>query len=110
MSNGIVAVGAGLAAYLTQIGKQFRAVYSDSFLAIAVGIRVSAIRVSAAVVAALTAGLCGILVGHDSGLNPTMGVQYLFLAVVVVIIGGTKSKHTRLVQSHLWVLSSCQGG
>lgn len=76
---------------LTLFGKAVNALSDDEEMAKIVGINTNKMISYVFLIGAVIAGWTGILVGHDTGIEPTMGL-YLFLkGVIAAIIGGIGS-------------------
>lgn len=75
----------------TKSGSAYRAVAADRALATTCGLPVERVVSQAYIVGSAIAGLTGIVVGADIGVRPDMGLDALFMAVVVVIVGGRDS-------------------
>lgn len=72
----------------TFIGKQIRAVNDSSTLANIIGMKNNHIILLVSVLTGLILGLDGVLVGYDTGMEPTMGFNLLFKGMIGAIIGG----------------------
>lgn len=72
----------------TFMGKQIRAVNDSSTLSHIIGINNNRIIMIVSVMSGLILGLAGILVGYDTGMEPTMGFNLLFKGMIGAIIGG----------------------
>jgi len=72
----------------TMFGKAVRAVADDSEVATIVGINSNRIIGIIFFVSSMIAGLAGIAVGFDTGIQPTMGLALLLKGVIAAIIGG----------------------
>ncbi|MBI5642270.1 MAG: branched-chain amino acid ABC transporter permease [Deltaproteobacteria bacterium] len=83
-------VMAGLLALLkkTLLGKAVRAISDDEEVAKIVGINTGRVIGYVFFVGSAIAGLAGILVGFDTGIQPTMGMGLLLKGVIASIIGG----------------------
>jgi len=75
----------------TRLGKILRAVANDSELANVVGIDVEKVTLIAFGVGSTLAGLAAVMISLNVDMTPTMGMNVLMMAIVVVIIGGVKS-------------------
>jgi branched-chain amino acid transport system permease protein len=90
----ILAIGflimAGLALLLryTRFGKAVRAISDDEEVAKIVGINTAKIIAGVFFLGSAIAGLAGVLVGFDTGIEPTMGLSLLLKGVIAAIIGG----------------------
>ncbi len=69
-------------------GKSVEAISDDEHVAKIVGINTEKIISIVFVIGSAIAGLAGILVGFDTGLEPTMGMNLLLKGVIASIIGG----------------------
>ena len=72
----------------TLFGKAITAVADDEEVAKIVGINTNKIIGAVFFIGAMIAGLAGILVGFDTGIEPTMGMNLLLKGVIASIIGG----------------------
>ncbi|MEK7063339.1 MAG: branched-chain amino acid ABC transporter permease [Patescibacteria group bacterium] len=86
-----ILVGLMLALKFTKFGRAVRAVSDDEEVAKIVGINTSRIVGWVFVVGSAIAGAAGILVGFDTGLEPTMGLALLLKGVIAAIVGGVGS-------------------
>ena len=86
---GFVVMG-GLALFLnkTIFGKAIKAVSDDEEVSKIVGINTEKIIGVVFFIGSAIAGLAGILVGFDTGIEPTMGMSLLLKGVIASIIGG----------------------
>jgi len=75
----------------TRWGRTFRAVASDPELANASGINSDKAIIWSIAVGSALAGSAGVLVALDVGMTPDMGLLPLMMAVVVMIVGGSRS-------------------
>lgn len=85
-----MAIMAGLVMLLkkTMFGKTVRAISDDEEVAKIVGIDTEKIISRVFFMGSAIAGLGGILIGFDTGLEPTMGMNLLLKGVIASIIGG----------------------
>jgi len=74
----------------TNIGLEVRGLTDNPQLAAIVGVDVGRTRNAIFLVASALAGLAGVLVTYDTGLEPSIGFKMLFIGVVAVILGGTR--------------------
>jgi branched-chain amino acid transport system permease protein len=83
----------GLAALLkfSRMGKAIKAVSDDEEVAKIVGINTNKIIAWVFVIGSAIAGWAGIMVGFDTGLQPTLGLSLLLKGVIAAIIGGIGS-------------------
>jgi branched-subunit amino acid ABC-type transport system permease component len=76
---------------VTMFGKQVRAVSDDEEVAKIVGINTEKIIGWIFFIGSAIAGLGGVLIGFDTGLQPTMGLSLLLKGVIAAIVGGIGS-------------------
>ena len=69
-------------------GRELRAISDDRALAMAIGIRVDSVALSAVAVSGGLSAIAGILSAMDVDMVPSMGFLPLMLGVVAVVIGG----------------------
>ncbi len=74
--------------YKTLFGKAVRAISDDEEVAQIVGINTNKIIGYVFFIGSALAGLAGILVGFDTGIEPTMGLGLLLKGVIASVIGG----------------------
>jgi branched-chain amino acid transport system permease protein len=74
--------------YKTMYGKAVRAIADDREMAEILGVPTERIIGAVFFIGSAIAGLAGILVGFDTGIEPTMGFSLLLKGVVAAIIGG----------------------
>lgn len=88
-----IAIMAGLALLLkyTMFGKAIKAISDDEEVAKIVGINTNKIIGYVFFIGSAIAGLAGILVGFDTGIEPTMGLGLLLKGVIVSIVGGVSN-------------------
>ena len=87
--SGLAIMGAlALLLKRTLFGKAIKAVADDEEVAKVVGIDTAKIIGGVFFIGAMIAGLAGILVGFDTGIEPTMGLSLLLKGVIASIIGG----------------------
>ncbi len=72
----------------TFLGKQIRAVNDSATLANIIGMKNNRIILLVSVLTGFILGLDGVLVGYDTGMEPTMGFNLLFKGMIGAIIGG----------------------
>lgn len=75
----------------TLFGKMVRAVSDDEEVAKIIGLNTNKIISWVFIIGSAIAGFAGILVGFDTGVEPTMGMSLLLKGVVASIIGGVGS-------------------
>lgn len=103
----VIALVAGIIIYLglllflkkTLIGKAVRAVSDDEEVARIVGINTNRTIALVFFIGSAIAGVAGILVGFDTGIEPTMGLPLLLKGVIAAIVGGVGSIHGAIVGS-----------
>jgi len=78
----------GLVLKKTMFGKAVSAVADDEEVAKIVGINTNKIIGMVFFIGSMIAGLAGIFVGFDTGIEPTMGMSLLLKGVIASIIGG----------------------
>ncbi len=85
-----IAIMIGLALLLkyTMFGKAIRAISDDEEVSKIVGINTNKIIGYVFFIGSAIAGLAGILVGFDTGIEPTMGLGLLLKGVIASIVGG----------------------
>jgi branched-chain amino acid transport system permease protein len=84
----LIMLGLALLLRYTGFGKAVRAISDDEEVAKIVGINTSKIVAGVFFLGSAIAGLAGILVGFDTGIEPTMGLSLLLKGVIAAIIGG----------------------
>lgn len=84
----LVMVGFVLLLYKTQFGKAVRAISDDEEVSRIVGINTNKIIGYVFFIGSAVSGLAGILVGFDTGIGPTMGLNLLLKGVIASIVGG----------------------
>jgi len=77
----------------TMFGRAVNAVSDDEEVSKMVGIHTDKIIGWVFFIGSAIAGLSGILVGFDTGLEPTMGMHLLLKGVIAAIIGGVGTMH-----------------
>lgn len=87
----VVMFGLVLLLKYTLFGKAVRAVSDDEEVAKIVGIHTEKIIGRVFFIGSAIAGLGGILVGFDTGIQPTMGLNLLLKGVIASIVGGIGS-------------------
>jgi branched-subunit amino acid ABC-type transport system permease component len=75
----------------TSTGLEVRGLTDNADLAAVVGVDVRRTRNAIFLVASALAGLAGVLVAYDTGLEPSIGFKMLFIGVVTVILGGVRN-------------------
>ncbi len=87
----IIMFGLGILLKYTKFGKAVRAVSDDETVAKIVGINTDKVISAIFVIGSAIAGYAGIMVGLDTGIEPTMGLSLLLKGVIAAIIGGVGS-------------------
>ena len=89
------AVGIGIAFYIflarSRIGKAIRSAAQDPTTASLMGVNINRVLAVCFGFGALMAGIAGVLLSMRVPLNPAMGTQYTFIAVIVIVLGGLGS-------------------
>jgi branched-chain amino acid transport system permease protein len=89
------AVGIGVAFYLflarSRIGKAIRSAAQDPQTASLMGVNINQVLALCFGFGALMAGIAGVLLSMRVPLNPAMGMQYTFIAIIVIVLGGLGS-------------------
>jgi branched-chain amino acid transport system permease protein len=75
----------------TTFGKAVKAVSDDDEVAQVVGIDTNRVIAWTFFIGSAIAGLAGILVGLDAGIDPSMGLNLLLKATIACIVGGIGS-------------------
>jgi branched-chain amino acid transport system permease protein len=88
LSTALVMAGFVTLLYKTQFGKAVRAISDDEKVARIIGINTNKIIGYVFFIGSAIAGLAGILVGFDVGIDPKMGSSLLFKGVIASIVGG----------------------
>ena len=86
-----LAAALGLFLKLTTFGKAVKAVSDDEEVAQVVGINADRVIAWVFFIGSAIAGLAGILVGLDTGIDPSMGLNLLLKATIACIVGGIGS-------------------
>ena len=85
----------------SMIGKAIKAVGDDEEVSKIVGINTDTIIGIVFFIGSAIAGLAGILVGFDTGIEPTMGLALLLKGVIASIIGGVGNIYGGVLGSFL---------
>ena len=75
----------------TMFGKEIRAISDDEEVAKIAGIHTEKIIGWTFFIGSAIAGFAGVLIGFDTGIQPTMGLQILLKGVIAAIVGGIGS-------------------
>lgn len=86
--NLLIFFGLNIFLHHTFMGKQIRAVNDSTTLSNIIGINTNRIILIVSILAGTILGLAGILIGYDTGMEPTMGFNLLFKGIIGAIIGG----------------------
>jgi len=84
----LIMVSLGLMMKFTKLGKAIKAISDDEEVAKIVGINTNKIIAKVFIIGSAIAGVAGIAIGFDTGIEPTMGMSLLFKGVIAMIIGG----------------------
>lgn len=87
----VTLVGLMLTLKFTKFGRAVRAVSDDEEVAKIVGINTNKIIGRVFFIGSALVGAAGVLVGFDTGLEPTMGLALLLKGVIAAIVGGVGS-------------------
>ena len=98
-ANRIIAFGfalaIGIAFYIfvarTRMGKAIRAAAQDATTAGLMGVNINSVLAICFGFGAAMAGIAGVLISMRVPLNPAMGMQYTFIAIIVIVLGGLGS-------------------
>lgn len=101
VSGIVIMLGLALLLKKTMFGKAVLAVSDDEEVAEIVGIDANAIIGKVFFIGSAIAGLAGILIGFDTGLEPTMGMSLLLKGVIASIIGGVGNVYGGVLGSFL---------
>jgi len=88
---GLVLGGVAVFIRTTRLGKAMRAVENDPEVAVMVGISTERVRRAAFFLGSALVAVAATLTALDKGLEPTIGVNALLIAVVAMIVGGVGS-------------------
>ena len=72
----------------SKLGKAIQAISDDEETAKIIGINTDTVIAKVFIIASVIAGVSGIAVGFDSGIEPAMGMSLLLKGVVAAVIGG----------------------
>lgn len=97
----LILVGLSLLLKYSKFGKAIKAVSDDEEVAKIVGINTNRIISWVFFIGSAIAGLAGIMVGFDTGIEPTMGMALLLKGVIGAIIGGVGSIPGAVIGSYL---------
>jgi len=84
----LIMVALGLLIKFSKFGKAVKAVSDDEDVAKIVGINTNKIVGKVFFIGSAIAGVAGIAIGFDTGIEPTMGMGLLMKGVIAAIIGG----------------------
>jgi len=89
------AVGIGVAFYLflarSRIGKAIRSAAQDPQTASLMGVNINRVLAICFGLGAMMAAIAGVLISMRVPLNPAMGMQYTFIAIIIIVLGGLGS-------------------
>lgn len=77
-----------IATRYTRFGKSLKAISDNPVLAETIGINIKGLRIVIFAIGSILAGLGGIILASDVGVDPYVGMPLVLLAIVSVIIGG----------------------
>ena len=88
-----VVIGVGFYLFLarSRIGKAIRSAGQDPTTASLLGVNITRVLAICFGLGALMAGLAGVLLSMRVPLNPAMGMQYTFIAIIIIVLGGLGS-------------------
>jgi len=84
----LIMAAIGLVFRYTLFGKAIKAISDDEEVSKIVGINTTKVMSWVFFIGSAIAGLAGVLVGFDTGIEPTMGLSLLLKGVIAAIIGG----------------------
>ena len=84
----LVLVGLTILLQKTFFGKQVRAIHDSPALANLTGLNVSRVVMIVSILVGAILGAYGLMIGYDTGMEPTMGFNILFKGLIAAIIGG----------------------
>jgi branched-chain amino acid transport system permease protein len=91
----VFAIGISLAFYFfltaTRLGKAIRAAAEDPETAQVMGVNIHRVLAICFGLGALMAGFAGVLISMMYEMQPTMGLEYTIIAIIVVVLGGLGS-------------------
>lgn len=85
----IVVIYASILKY-TKVGLIFQAISNNRTLSEMIGLKTTSIIAFFVALSYCTIGTAGIIIGSDTGISPTIGLQSMMMGIVAVIIGGRK--------------------
>lgn len=91
VSGVLIALGLSFILKFTMFGKAIKAISDDEEVAKIVGINTDRVISYIFFIGSAIAGWAGIMVGFDTGIEPTMGLSLLLKGVIAAIIGGIGS-------------------
>ncbi len=100
------AVALALLARRTGWGRSYRAVSANPQLASIVGIHIDRLFMQVYLLGGVLAGVAGLLAAADTFMDPSMGLQALFMAVLVVVLAGSHGMVGVIVSAV--IVASCQ--
>lgn len=84
----VIMIGLALMMKFMKLGKAIKAISDDEEVAKIVGINTNKVIAKVFIIGSAIAGVAGIAIGFDTGIEPTMGMNLLLKGVIAVIIGG----------------------
>lgn len=101
LSGLAIMFGLALLLKFTLFGKAIKAISDDEEVARIIGINTNKIIGYVFFIGSAIAGLAGILVGFDTGIEPTMGMGLLLKGVIASIIGGVGNVYAGVLGAFL---------
>ncbi len=93
----VIMIVLGIILRKTLFGKTVEAISDNEEVARVVGIDTNKVIAQVFFIGSMIAGLAGILVGFDTGIEPTMGMSLLLKGVIASIIGGVGSVYGAVI-------------
>ena len=90
----------------TRLGKAIRAAAQDPAAAGLMGVNINQVLALCFGFGALMAGFAGALISICYNIQPTMGMEYTMIALIVVVLGGLGSIPGSFIGGFCWVLSA----
>jgi branched-subunit amino acid ABC-type transport system permease component len=97
----VLVAGLWLLLTKTSFGRAVRAVSDDEEVSKIVGINTERIIGYVFIIGSAIAGLAGVLVGFDTGIEPTMGLPLLLKGVIAAIVGGMGNVYGAFLGAYL---------
>jgi len=87
----LLAGGLSLFFFRTKLGKAMRAVSTDALASRLMGINSDRVYLASFALGASLAGIAGLLIAPIFAIDPQMGTEIIFMAMLVMVLGGIKS-------------------